>query len=138
MIPSTTLAYAAGIVDGEGSITLNKQGGTARVKATLYRVPVIQVSMTAKPVIQFLVDTFNGVIALRPRNCTDLWEWRASNSRALDIMAMLRPHMMEPNKIARIDFLLSTEFRMEQADRRYNSPEKEVRRGNIYERFFQL
>lgn len=130
------LAYCAGIIDGEGTIVLNKRGG--RRNHALYRRPVLQVAMTAEPVIRFLQDTFGGYVSLRPRRTTDMYEWRIIGEHALTVLTLVQPFLREPRKVARAAFLLSTSFAAEQADKKFTSPAKEARRAAVYDQFHAL
>lgn len=133
------LAYAAGIIDGEGSILLNKKNGARARRAPVYRVPVVAVAMTAEPVIRFLHETFGGYVGFRPRRTTDMWEWRVRGQHALVVVTAVHPFLREPRKVARANFILSAAFAAEQGDRTSLTPElKGARRVEFYNQFHAL
>jgi hypothetical protein len=94
-------AYAAGILDGEGCLTVgfNKKSRTYDSR--------IQVGMTAKalPVLQAMHGTFGGTLRLF-REETERWEaawfWNVSGKAALPLLETALPHLMLKDRQARL------------------------------------
>jgi hypothetical protein len=107
-IPELTsdLAYAAGIVDGEGCITarvfVNKYGFN---QTTL----VLQVCMCSHSVISWLVDRFGGRIM--KRKAKGRWRirytWRMRGHRVGPILKAITPFMIEKREQALLAIQIS-------------------------------
>lgn len=83
---SETLAYVAGIFDGEGCVTF----GRVR-KARFIRVLVVN---TNRPLLEFLQTIFGGDIqrsSSRRPGWKQAWQWRLSWSRAIDFLDAIEP-----------------------------------------------
>lgn len=97
--------YAAGLFDGEGSVTFCSSGKTAKVRTLR-----VSLGSTDKGLTQFLEDTFGGrvypynskIVGRKP-----MYEWKANNAEAVDFLRAVRPFMREANKIARADLVLT-------------------------------
>jgi hypothetical protein len=81
------VAYAAGILDGEGCFRTSTDGHSPRV----------QVSMTDLDVLQRLQDTF-GCGTIRPlskrkAHWKDAWVWRCSGNDAARVMIAILPYV---------------------------------------------
>lgn len=100
---SLKLAYAAGLVDGEGTITL------IRTASNQHRAPVLSLSSTSYELIEIMVNLFGGVVSHHKtykKHHRRSYSWRLVYSRALDVMRQLLPFLREKKKIARIKHLL--------------------------------
>ncbi len=85
-------AYAAGIVDGEGSIGLERCGGK---KFNRYAIRVI-VGNTSEWLCQLLASSFGGSLYLRvsknPKH-QDCWIWSISSRKAADFLMLIMPYL---------------------------------------------
>ncbi len=98
-----TIAYAAGLFDGEGTVSLMRQSSKQR------RCPVVSLSSTTRELVDFMYDTFGGVVTKAPKqqaHWKDAWHWQASHNRALEVLAQLMPYMREPEKRRRAALLV--------------------------------
>src|SRR6478609_5202089 len=81
------VAYAAGVIEGEGSFMTTTNGYSPRV----------QVSMTDKDVLEQLQKTFGcgtiHAITKREEHWKDAWVWRCSGNEALRVMEVVYPYM---------------------------------------------
>ena len=89
----TDLAYLAGIVDGEGCITIteNMKGGR-----NYYRL-VLDITNTSYDLMQWLEDTFSHTIRTsyyRSTNRTDMYGWTASGNQAQDLLRLILPYLI--------------------------------------------
>lgn len=90
MPTETEIAYFAGLVDGEGSIGLVKNGNGHRGQLTI--------QMTTPDVLRWVKDKFGGnlhgpYVDGRP-NHSPTWTWRILAARPLyRTLGMLRPHL---------------------------------------------
>ena len=100
-MPTTEqLAYAAGLVDGEGSIMLVKKG---RLKGgLLYRELRVEVANTDLRMITWLIRVFDGAITVckRPADARrkDYYVWRLTGWRARDFIEKVHPFLVTKKK----------------------------------------
>jgi hypothetical protein len=97
------LVYTAGLIDGEGTVTLSK--------GNKFRYPVVSVTSTSKELIDFLHETFGGTVVIQKiykHNHKPSWSWRLTYDRAIEFIQQIRPFMKEHSKCKRCDMILST------------------------------
>jgi hypothetical protein len=98
-------AYAAGLVDGEGTITLSRNH---RGKM---RCPVISMTSTTREMLQFMQERYGGSIRVQRtygENHSTAYIWSAQYNRAIDTLQRIRPYLLVPEKIRRADLILQT------------------------------
>lgn len=137
MIEPVTLAYVAGIIDGEGTIFISK-GKPAKERVTPTYVGCLRVGNTDKRLIDFLHVTFGeGGVHERKMSATNAnwkncWMWAVTGPAAARAVRAVRPYLRL--KGAQADLLL--EFvdgflSFERIGRFGVSPEEETRRENL-------
>lgn len=109
----TKLAYYAGIVDGEGTISLRKAPiGTVRRHCSpncrqTFAVTVT-VSSTTEWLCQSLRFSFGGSLFVRPKTITHkpLWRWTIQNRKAIAFLIAVEPylHLKRPQANLAITF----------------------------------
>jgi hypothetical protein len=95
---NTIHAYAAGILDGEGSITL------APHSKSKFRTPTVTVSSTTIEILDFLKENFGGYIVSKRKykdKHTDSFVWGVTYKSAYNFLVCVLPYMKEPKKIYR-------------------------------------
>lgn len=129
MANETELAYAAGIVDGEGCIFIGNRGGNATPKYTLK----VEVCSTTPVVLRWLRNRFGGNItnATTPSDKQKPQQrWSVSTAAAGKFLAAIRPYMVI--KAEQADLAIQFQLRMNH-HRRGRSPmlpeETEIRAG---------
>lgn len=83
------LAYLAGIIDGEGCIGYQSNGGGRRTFT-------IEVKMTNQLVIDLLHSTFGGAYQSRPSTNVawkDQHRWRVKGEKAEEVYRALKPYL---------------------------------------------
>lgn len=104
MTPSSTdIAYAAGLIDGEGTVSLKKGRRGA------WRTPILCMSSTSRELVDFMQTTFGGWISVKKtmrRHHAPGWFWELHRDSALDALKALLPHIREPAKMRRIRMIL--------------------------------
>lgn len=112
------IAYVAGVIDGEGSITL------AREKKHNFRRPRISISSCDLEIIQPAVDLFGGSITAKKSKQKEhhlqAYEWRLYGRKALKALCVLVHYMKSPNKIARSWLLIQEYDSVTQRNGKYN------------------
>ena len=86
-------AYAAGLIDGEGSISLLK----ARKNET-FRHPVIEISNTTYELLQFMKTTFGGSISSHKtykKHYKPSWSWKLHYDAAISCLEQITPFLLE-------------------------------------------
>lgn len=91
----SNLIYLAGIVDGEGSIILERRTSLRpQEKSTVY-VPRITVTNTDNRLMDWLIDNFRGNVTkircLPP--CKDVYNWNIAHKRAIMLARLLMPFL---------------------------------------------
>jgi len=102
MKPTEVLAYLAGIIDGEGWITIIRGGNAKGRRKYAYQI-LLGCSMTRPEVVQLLRSTFQGTIALTaPRNekHSPQFRWEVRSQQAAGAIKMLRPFLILKTKQA--------------------------------------
>lgn len=88
--------YLAGIIDGEGTITLEK--------SKEFRFPVIEVSSTTYEILEYLRNNFGGVIAKkkeRDSRYKQAYIWKIERRKAINLLEEIVDDLLEPKKKAR-------------------------------------
>jgi hypothetical protein len=101
-IPNTddlTLAYVAGLVDGEGSIVIGCSHRANRLPNHWLQVGITNID---KELIDWLLNTFGGHLSdysHRPRHC---WVWRVMGNEAKQFLQSILPYLRIKKKQAEI------------------------------------
>jgi LAGLIDADG endonuclease len=131
MNTNTDLAWAAGIVDGEGCIAIcryqNKRGSRKD-----YLHAILQIGNTDPRMLVKIQSMFGGkigtskVTGLRTR---PIYSWRAISSKAADVIKQIRPYLV--SKADQADVLLAFQeiFERNQGRRggKHRIPESDIR-----------
>jgi len=128
------LAYAAGLFDGEGSISLVRQ----RINRS--HSPQVAVASTDHEVIRWFQQRFGGSVVTKPPRKSShsvSYDWRLTDRRALDFLKLIRPYLIIERKIRRIDLLLKDYIACTPRNGRY-SKEIAERKQALIETFFLL
>lgn len=96
-------AYAAGLIDGEGTITLTRNGNEKRF-------PVLSIASTTYALVAFMKRLFGGCITNKrkyKKGHSKSFVWRVRYNRALRALALVLPFMLEPEKVRRGKLVLA-------------------------------
>lgn len=100
------LAYTAGLIDGEGSVTLLRSK-----KSDKFRHPVVSLTSTSRELIDFLTSEFGGTVknqkVYKSHHKTS-WVWTLRWNSAIDFLERIRPFMKESSKCKRADLLINS------------------------------
>lgn len=130
----TDLAYAAGLFDGEGSISLVRQNSNRS------HSPQVAVASNDCEVLLWLQKRFGGsIVTKQPRKSTHSvsYDWRLTDRRALTFLKLIRPYLVIERKIRRIDLLLSDYIACTPRNGRYTK-EMAEQKQSLIETFFSL
>jgi hypothetical protein len=127
-------AYAAGILDGEGSIYL------ARVHASRWPSPTVSVASTDRELLEWLRARVGGTIiqkrTYQPQHSLS-FDWKLTDRRALSFLKIVRPFLVIQRKIERADLLLNDYLNCTPRNGRYTK-EMAARKQDLIERFSSL
>lgn len=129
----TDLAWAAGIVDGEGSVCLDKKG-------KVYRQPALTVYSTDLPIIEDLRRLLGGTVtpvAIRANMTKPGWFWKLQGAQCLPVLKQLLPFMRCPKKRGRATFLVENWPRVVTPNG-YYTEEQKVARLRVQDEFFAI
>ena len=130
----TELAYAAGLFDGEGSISLVRQ------KNNRSHSPQVSVASNDYEVLAWFQKRFGGsIVTKQPRKATHSvsYDWRLTDRRALSFLELIRPYLVIERKIRRVDLLLNNYLACTPRNGRYSAEIAEQKQALI-ETFFSL
>ncbi len=130
----TEAAYAAGILDGEGSIQF------ARQRKLRWPSPIVSVSSTDRELLEWFRSHLGGsIIRKRTYKSHHLpsFDWKLTDRRAIEFLKIVRPFLVIRRKIARCDLLLASYLECTPRNGRY-SPETATRKRELIERFSSL
>lgn len=98
-----TPEYAAGLIDGEGSVMLTRD------HVGRWRTPRVSITSTTIEFLEAMKDTYGGYISRhtsKTANWKQAWVWAVNGNACLEMLADIVPYMLEPKKKARTWHLL--------------------------------
>ena len=127
-------AYIAGIIDGEGTITLTSKHKNAN------RQLAITISNTEMPLLEFIIETIQaGKITHKKtykKNHTPSMTYAISNRQALDLLSQISPYLKTYKK-QRAELILKDYVRVTPRNGKYNENLK-TEREKFIEAFFEI
>lgn len=96
--------YMAGIIDGEGTITLTRNN-----KADVFRRPVVSVPNTDRGLVEWMHGKFGGkfiVRSIRNSEHKRCFVWRVECERALHVLEAVAPYLRVRTKRERAAYIL--------------------------------
>jgi hypothetical protein len=123
--------YAAGMIDGEGTITLS------HIHRNTWRAPVVSISSTSHGLIAFFKSSYGGSVITKrtyAKHHAPSWEWRLTYNAALSFLARVLPFLQHEEKIRRANLLLDRYKAVTPRNGRYSDQQKHAKRE--FERSF--
>lgn len=123
-------AYAAGIVDGEGSIVVHCFNRAGRGLQFSARIIVVN---THRPLLEWLVGKFGGNIVPKPKSrptSKQCWEWQVYSETADRFADAIAPHL----KIKTEQLSIFRKMRERQKERASHRPRKRLFDWEVNER----
>lgn len=114
--------YAAGLFDGEGTVTLSKIH-----KSNLYRSPTASVTSTSFELVEYLKLTFGGFICnqkVAKEHYKQSWSWRIAHDKAIEFLTLVKPYIKEKKKLARIQLICDNYKKLTLRNGRYTEEQK--------------
>src|ERR1700688_1750716 len=126
-------AYAAGLIDGEGSISL------CRHKSNEQRSPLVSVPSCTRELVNWLKSVFGGNISTKrtyKKNHSKSYTWSAHYDSCLSFLILVLPFMKEPEKIRRAEMLVKEYKKITAPNGKYTKNGLELKR-EFEKRFFK-
>jgi len=120
-------AYAAGIIDGEGSVMIINR-----------TTPTISVSNTSRPILEFLKENYGGHIKVQKKykqHHKDCWVWNLLHDKALLMLENILPFMLEEKKVHRATILVE-EWKLRTPRNGKYSPQQLEEKEEMLDRYF--
>ena len=125
--------YAAGLFDGEGTVTLIKQGKLSKFKA-----PTVSLTSTTYELIKFMKDNYGGHIRnqkVYKEHHKKAYCWQLRYNNALEFLTKLNPYIKEPAKKKRIELLINKYKKVTKSNGKYSEQEA-IKKHAFEEEFF--
>lgn len=136
MAGNETTAYAAGIVDGEGSIviTVRKPNKKSRLKSRSHQLGVV-VANTRKELPEWLKMSFGGFVwpqrSNRKRGWRVNWTWNIYANKAKEFLKLVLPFLILKKRQAELAIEFQ-EIRSNYGPRSKSKPEEQLRLYDWY------
>ena len=119
----TDLAWAAGIIDGEGSVMLIKHHKNENP------CPVVSVTNTSMELLEKMRDMFGGTIRIQKKYNpihTQAYIWSIKHQRAYGCIKLLAPMIVIPKKNKRSKLIINDFPKVSKRNGRYSPEEKQA------------
>ena len=96
-------AYVAGLIDGEGTITLSHNN-----KRDPYRTPVVSMTSTTPELVDLLYSEYGGSVRKHKTYRTehsDSFIWSVRHNRAIVMLTRISPYLRIPERVYRADLI---------------------------------
>jgi hypothetical protein len=125
--------YAAGLIDGEGTITLS------RLNKSEYRAPIVSVPSTTPALVTTMKAMFGGFISKKSNKekHTPSQAWAARYDTAITCLERVTPYLREPEKIRRARLILNEYKKLTVRNGRYTE-EQRAAKLDFERRFFEV
>jgi hypothetical protein len=127
-------AYAAGIVDGEGSISITRN------HSGRWPSPQVSVASTDRELLDWLRERYGGTITTKqprkPQHSLS-FDWKLTDRRALRFLQIVGPYLVIKRKKCRCDLLLKAYLDCTPRNGRY-SEEMHLKKQAFLEEFTSL
>lgn len=125
----TDRAYAAGLIDGEGTIGLTARDG-----------PFVSMSSTTSELTDFMHGLFGGHVTQRParqEGHSAIWVWKVTGRRALSSLEAMLPYLRERHKRLKAEMLVGEWTALTPRNGKYSQEQRDAKAGFL-ERFRQV
>lgn len=126
------VAYTAGLLDGEGTVTLHRSRARQR-----FRYPMVEMTSTSEELVAFMRETWGGTVVRQKvykAHHRTSWSWRVIGDAALGLLQCVVPLMKEHEKVRRGRLLLDHYKRLTPRNGRYTDAMVEAK--DRFERAF--
>ena len=128
------LNYSAGLVDGEGTISLSRQHAKDS-----YRCPIVSVPSCTPTLVEVMKTLFGGCISnKKPSKAghTPSQAWHVKHDAALRCLEQIVPFLREPEKIRRAKLILDEYKKVTPRNGKYTEGQRKLKL-DFERRFFE-
>ncbi len=128
------LYYTAGIIDGEGTITLT------RLSKKQHKSPIVSCSSTTIEILEYLKEIYGGFISkhkVYKEHHLQSWSWKLGSNKAIELLELIQPLLKEPKKSKRARFILDKYKSCTPRNGKYSNELKQLKE-KFEEEFFLL
>jgi hypothetical protein len=127
LISDAEAAYAAGILDGEGSISITRN------HSGRWPSPQVSIASTDRELLEWLQVRFGGSISTKqprqPQHSLS-FDWKLTDRRAIHFLQIVKPHLVIIRKLRRCDLLLQDYLECTPRNGRYT--EEMLRKKQVF------
>ncbi len=130
MFNKENILYLAGILDGEGCISIELQAANKSCRKVDYYIPRLSVINTSYPLIEWLINNFGGKHHIRKKedNCRLIYVWNIFGQHMEDVIRAVEPFLIVKKQAANIIL----EYRTTIADEWHISEDTHKKRKELY------
>lgn len=97
-------SYAAGLMDGEGSISLYRKSSVQK-----YKYPKCGIDITSIELASYMHKTYGGSFTSRKKPKEKiLYRWEVKGQRCMDLLKNILPYLKEKEKVRRATLILNS------------------------------
>jgi len=96
MVKDTDKAYIAGLIDGEGTITIGRRRHGKKSKSPWYYQPIISMGNTNRAIVDFIGERYSGwVMARKPGNekYKEWYQWFIRRDNMISFLQDILPYL---------------------------------------------
>lgn len=127
------IGYLAGIIDGEGTITLTKDKE--------FRFPTIAVASCTLGILEEIKRICDGGVITSKKtykvNHSPSWAWKIERWRAIAVLEEITPYLKEPKKKARAELILRDYTRLTPRNGKYTEHQR-IEKHQFEDEFFAI
>ena len=126
--------YVAGLIDGEGTITLTKIHSTDK-----FRAPSVEMTSTTYAMLEKIQVLCGGNISQQKvykETYKQSWHWQVRYDKAINLLAEVKDYLLEPKKSYRANLIVNEYKNVTPRNGKYNE-EKLAAKLDFEERFFK-
>lgn len=120
--------YAAGIIDGEDTITLTIK--KSKLNNRNFRMPVVSVSSTTYEILSFLKDNYGGHISthkIGKSHYLPSWSWKITYNYAIEFCDKIKDILLEPEKKRRAYLISEVYPKVTQKNGKYTASQLQAK-----------
>lgn len=123
-------AYAAGLMDGEGSIMLSRAHAVGSAQGGAFRQPTCTLSSTSRELVEFMLQEYGGFICNQKKykeHHKQAWIWRVSYTRANKLLRRILPFLKEKEKIRRAKMIVEEYPKLTKRNGQYTEQQRQLK-----------
>lgn len=127
----TDIAYAAGLIDGEGSVLYTRNHGSDK-----FGCPTVSMTSTTPALIDFMKINFGGTVSnhkVYKSHHKPSQVWKVCYNAAISCLELTAPYLREPEKLRRANLILTKYKAVTKRNGKYSESELAAKLAFDYE-----